>query len=471
MPHPKQLRDGPTEGAEFPTTDRSVDPTAEDRYLAPIQLGAVQRLTPEGYLLCIGVPIARTGVLLYLANEMPKLKAGPDGIIRVLRDETGLFVPDAMRSLEGKPITEGHPSQWITPENWKRYAVGTMQNVRRGEGVQEGLLLADLLITDAGAISAVRSGLREVSLGYDARYQQDEPGAARQTITKGNHIALVKSGRCGTSCSIGDEDMTKKRSWADRIRTAFRAQDEAALNEELENAPAEKTGDEDGDEPQRVVIEVKQVPAEPAAAIEPAKATDEDEGSEPLKALADAVAALADRMTALEAAMKPAEPAKAAVEDEPAKKEEEAAKAADTDGEDKGEGTKDSADLRDEFTATLSGAEVLVPGIALPAFDAAAPAAKTRAALHALRITALSAVHATTDGKTMIATFDAAPNIPAMKGDALRVLFNATVASRKAINNAKATERQTRDAAPQVGVIHDPAELNRRAAKRYGRAA
>ena len=206
------------------------------------------------------------------------------------------------------------------------------------------------------------------------------------------------------------------------------------------------------------------MPAEAA----PAKVEDEDEGADPIKALTDVVASLADRLTAIEAALKPAE--KAADEDEIAKKDEEAAKAADADGEES-EGTKDSAALRDEFTATLSGAEVLVPGIALPAFDAAAPAAKTCAALHALRITALSAVHATTDGKAMIATFDAAPNIPAMKGDALRVLFNATVASRKAINNAKATERQTRDAAPQVGVIHDPAELNRRAAKRYGRAA
>lgn len=471
MPHPKQLREAPNAGAEYPTMDRG--PDAEERYHAPERLGAVQRLTPEGYLLCLGVPVARLGTLLYVANEMRKLQAGRDGLIRVLRDEHGLFNPEAMRSFEGKPVTDGHPPEWVTPANWKRFAVGTMQNVRRGEGAQDGLLLADLLITDAAAIAAVRAGKREVSLGYDARYEQDEPGAARQTITKGNHLALVRSGRCGTTCSIGDEDMTKKRTWADRIRTAFRAQDEAALNEELENAPSVQTEDGAAGETHHVVIEVKATPGEVAPAAPAASAPPEPNAAEQTvdatATLAETVAALADRLTAIESALKPSAPTTDAQPGEAAPVAPEPAAAAANAEEAQ---TADSAALQDEFTATLSRAEILVPGIALPTFDAAAPAATTQAQLRALRQTALTTIGATQEGQAVIATFDAAPNVPAMNDDALRVLFNAASESVKAANNKKAAERQTRDAAaPTPGVIHSPAELNARARQRWTRAA
>ena len=129
----------------------------------------------------------------------------------------------------------------MSPANWASLAKGVVQNVRRGTNIEDDLLVADLLITDAKAIQQVRDGLREVSCGYDAVYEQMEPGRGRQLNIIGNHVALVEKGRCGTRCAIGDS-MTKTK-WIDRLRAAFKARDE----KELEEALKEGTADEESE--------------------------------------------------------------------------------------------------------------------------------------------------------------------------------------------------------------------------------
>ena len=61
---------------------------------------------------------------------------------------------------------------------------------------------ADLAARTAAALTA--QGVTEVSLGYDADYEQTAPGVGRQTNIIGNHVALVERGRCGPRCAIGD---------------------------------------------------------------------------------------------------------------------------------------------------------------------------------------------------------------------------------------------------------------------------
>jgi hypothetical protein len=162
-------------------------------------LGPTQRLTPEGFLLCKDVPIARTGEQLYHATELPLLGIA-DGMIRVARDEAEVFDPASMASFAGKPIVDDHPDDWIVPDNIASHQIGTVANVRRSGG----LLLADLLFTARRGIDLVRGGKRAVSVGYDARYEQTGPGTARQRRIRCNHVALVDEGRCGPTCSIGD---------------------------------------------------------------------------------------------------------------------------------------------------------------------------------------------------------------------------------------------------------------------------
>ncbi|HOE76941.1 MAG TPA: DUF2213 domain-containing protein, partial [Rectinema sp.] len=97
-----------------------------------------------------------------------------------------------------------HPEGMVTPENWSELAHGIVQNVRRGQGEMSDLLLGDLLITTEKGIELVKSGLREVSCGYDAQYEQIEKGKGRQKEIIGNHIALVTKGRAGGRCAIQD---------------------------------------------------------------------------------------------------------------------------------------------------------------------------------------------------------------------------------------------------------------------------
>ncbi|MDR1961446.1 MAG: DUF2213 domain-containing protein [Gracilibacteraceae bacterium] len=214
------------------------------RYHTTGSLSEHIKQTPEGYLLCLDVPIARLGAQEYLPEEVPfEVEPGQE-TVKIYRMEADVFAGDAVASFEGKPVTLDHPEEHVTPDTWRELSRGLAQNLRRGEGADSDLLLADLLITDAEAIAAVRGGLREISSGYDADYEETAPGVGRQTNIIGNHIALVDRGRCGPRCKIRDTTteiyMGKgpKPGFWDRIfrnPKVLKAMDEASA--EAEKAP------------------------------------------------------------------------------------------------------------------------------------------------------------------------------------------------------------------------------------------
>ncbi len=238
------------------------------RFYTVEKLGEKQSETPEGFLVCLDVAIARTGVMLYGEGEVP-LDA-KYGLIEVTRDENEVFREETMASFEGKSVTIDHPEEFVCPLNFKDLEVGTVQNIRRGTGSEDNLLIADLLIKDKSAIDMVKKGLREVSCGYDADYEQVAAGKGVQRNIVGNHVALVDKGRCGSRCSIGDKEKVmptknttadkkaKRVSFADRLRRAFMSKDaEAAekLAKEAEDADMDEdeddtanTNDDDGDD-------------------------------------------------------------------------------------------------------------------------------------------------------------------------------------------------------------------------------
>ena len=183
------------------------------RYYTNTNISENIQETPEGYLVCLGVAIARTGVQEYLAEEIPDVAPGAQGTVLVYRLPKEVFAPATVASFEGKSVTIDHPEDFVTPENWRELTVGIVQNVRRGmkkAGEEGDLLLADIVITDAGAITAVRGGLRELSCGYDAGYEEISPGVGRQVGIIGNHVALVEQGRCGARCKIVDSNPKKE---------------------------------------------------------------------------------------------------------------------------------------------------------------------------------------------------------------------------------------------------------------------
>ena len=155
--------------------------------------------TPEGFLICKDVPIARTGPQDYLAREL-MLDGDPDRLVTVQRHPKDVFEGAALASFEGKPITDGHPPESVSPENYAAYAKGHVQNVRRdGE-----YIVADLYINDANLANEVRNNVkREVSCGYLCNYVPDGTGY-KQSRIRGNHVAVVPKGRAGAAVAIKD---------------------------------------------------------------------------------------------------------------------------------------------------------------------------------------------------------------------------------------------------------------------------
>lgn len=155
--------------------------------------------TPEGFLICHDVPLARLGPMQYRAAEL-SLPGNPEQIVTVNRYAEDVFAPAAIASFEGKDVTAGHPPENLTADTWAAYARGHVENVRR----QEDFLVGDLIIKDSQLANEVQSGaVREVSAGYTAEFLPDGD-CLKQTNIRGNHVAVVPRGRAGHDVAIKD---------------------------------------------------------------------------------------------------------------------------------------------------------------------------------------------------------------------------------------------------------------------------
>lgn len=384
------------------------------------KIGKTREITPEGYLLCRDVALARTGTLLYGDGEIP-VEPDNTGRIVVTRGDDDLFRPETMASAEGKPITNDHPDDWVKPENWKELCCGVGQNIRRGEGLEDNLLIGDLLVTDKQAIEDVMNGKVEISLGYDTDYLQLEKGKATQSNIVINHIALVEKGRNGNRCAIKDSKTMAKKTktpWYQALLKAKRTVDEA-LKE------AKETEDDDDltedDEPE-----------------------DNDKGK-----TADAVVnrQILKMLKTMDSRLGALEKKKTKDSDDPEKTE---------DGDDPEEDpTKDDGDLTkaepakklnesgvekytgDSLQDIRARAEILAPGLKLPTLDSASKDIGKVA--DTAKRNALKLAYATADGIKTIGPFvgGANANIDALPAYTVDAAFIGASELIKQQNNAK----------------------------------
>jgi hypothetical protein len=238
--------------------------------------------TPEGFLICKNVPVARTGDMEYMRQEL-QLDGAPEKTVIVHRDESEVFHPAAIASFEGKPVTDGHPSQNVEPDNYANYAKGHAQNVRRGTGEDGDKLVADLFINDPILTSEIKNNVRrEISCGYYFACVPNEDGSFSQVQIRGNHVAVVDKGRAGESVCIKDGvptpenqyrkekiHMKKKKRANDKVpsflrllvRSARDAKDADELEEVIDDAAEtlEKIVEDEETEPpeESAVAEIK----------------------------------------------------------------------------------------------------------------------------------------------------------------------------------------------------------------------
>lgn len=377
-------------------------------------VGRTRTVTPEGYLYCRDVVLARTGVMHYEAREVPWLKAGADGSVSVYVGDDVLFSSDTMASFEGKDVTDGHPPKLLTTDTSSRFSKGVILNVHRGTGDDSDKLMADLLIKDGKTIDDIQQGKVGLSNGYDSDYQQISPGSAIRTKVVGNHAALTDSPRCGPLCSIGDSKMGMQ--WKEKILAAFGGKDDRALKAALDEMPDQQATNASAAAPQHVTnIHLggadKTKDADPpgaAAGAAEGGAKPAGGGEDPIAKIMAAITSMGDRLTKLEGGKSdtPTDPAKDA--DDPLKGgiKVEAEKGAaekpnksddpplEVKTKDDGEANKqpsDDPDKKDkkatgdsqpafdasEIQATKARAEILVPGVVFPTFDAKALNAAT----------------------------------------------------------------------------------------------
>lgn len=415
----------------YTTTDRANSSDPGGTFHAPKMIGRTRSMTPEGFLLCRDVALARTGWMIYAPGETP-IPPGELGIVTIARDSQTLFAPTAMMSFAGKPVTNDHPPKGVSPENWRDCAVGTVHNVRQGTGDQSDLLLGDLLITDAQAIRDVQNGKIEVSAGYEATYERTGSGEGRQLNIIGNHIALVERGRCGPRCAIGDQSPTlkgrSKMPTSPKKRVSLSAETRALILDTAAQLAEEEAGGEE--ETGGVHVHIHNGPAATkddgnmtGGAMNEGEQVDDRIGK-----LETAVADLAKVVT--DAVAKFGSPAIVADANALIEDHEGSGKAG------------DSAALETGFKAVVADAEILVPGVQVPVFDAKATRKATVDSMCGTRRKALDAFGATTAGARVlmavnggVATLDTAK----MQCGDVASLFKAAAGAQKLLNNKSLT--------------------------------
>lgn len=190
--------------------------------------------TPEGYVIFRNAVIGRTGFQRYKGCELDKdelmeqgVRFNDDDDIQLYRSPDEVFSPATIASFECKSITDGHPSELLSIENVRDHELGQVTNVHQGrEPLDSGdyPLLADLVVKSKMLLDKIKSGLRELSCGYNYHVLKDGD-LIKQVDIIGNHVAIVENARAGREAVIVDSSpetlITKFEgyvmSWLDRV--------------------------------------------------------------------------------------------------------------------------------------------------------------------------------------------------------------------------------------------------------------
>lgn len=162
----------------------------------------------NGYMFVKKSPILRSGVLEYYGRELlPENETTVDGV-EVDPDKIyKVYIPEeelrkGADTFKLKPITDDHTWLGNEGEDAKDYQVGTIgENVY----VEDGKLYAPLEFTGSDIVKKIENHEKEeLSSSYYNRFEKsDNPEydfIARDI--KGNHLALVDSGRCGSAVRV-----------------------------------------------------------------------------------------------------------------------------------------------------------------------------------------------------------------------------------------------------------------------------
>ncbi len=191
-----------------------------------------RRYTPEGFLIATA-KLARSGIQPYRAVEFSDRSGDPMRILNIYRPPEEVFAPESLASFENATLTNDHPpSSFVTSDNWRHLAIGSVRNIRQ----QDGYIVGDLIVQDKSAIALIESGKVGLSAGYQSQKEMTpgvtpdgQPYDGIQRNIRVNHIALVRSPRCGPTCRIEDSNPNGEMMTTDSNQTTTQSTDTAAI--------------------------------------------------------------------------------------------------------------------------------------------------------------------------------------------------------------------------------------------------
>ncbi len=171
--------------------------------------------TPQGFMICKDVTLAKPMVKEYYAGELGIVDGfEPTDIINIYTPPDVLFGQSVIDGFTASDVVMMHPKgNQLNADNYKEHVIGIAKNVR----ADNGYLVADLTIKDKWAIESIEyDDIKQISLGYAAELDMTagttETGQAYHGQWVGmvaDHVAVVREGRCGGDCKIGDKQTVK----------------------------------------------------------------------------------------------------------------------------------------------------------------------------------------------------------------------------------------------------------------------
>jgi uncharacterized protein len=156
-------------------------------------------LRPPQFLADGGVRVdatfTRTGVFIYRDSSGKEF--------REYRPPEEVFDEESMQSFAALIVTDDHPPVMVTPANRDQYKCGRAGDTVKRDGSQ---MCGALIVDEPKLIAKMKAGKRDVSNGYACELDMT-PGVspegerydAIQRKIRGNHIAIVDTGRAGNA--------------------------------------------------------------------------------------------------------------------------------------------------------------------------------------------------------------------------------------------------------------------------------
>lgn len=165
-------------------------------------------LSSTGLLVFKDIKIANSGnIQVYQPWELLDLPQHLEDKEKILVYRPPAQVKKGTQSFSNLPVTFQHPDEEVTIDNFMDYSVGLASDVSFRKG---HLVASSIVITDSAMIEELQSSKGvQLSCGYTAKVVY-KAGTTKGGKTydaymknfKGNHIAIVKRGKCGSSCKL-----------------------------------------------------------------------------------------------------------------------------------------------------------------------------------------------------------------------------------------------------------------------------